>query len=155
MELDNQKPLEVAKEEQEDFGIMAAPCEVEVAIDSIALVLGIVGVPGKFAEKVAKKLFNKLSSSKRRQVSAMLRKLGNDPKAAPGIIVDIFMLLVTTISFGVIKDSLNDLSWWDYFLVLANFTAIFASGGAALVVKVAFMTNDVVNLTRDSLKCFN
>lgn len=60
MELDNQKPLEVAKEEQEDFGIMAAPCEVEVAIDSIALVLGIVGVPGKFAGKVAKKAFQQV-----------------------------------------------------------------------------------------------
>ena len=87
---------------------------------------------------------------------AILRKLGNDPKAAPGIIVNIFMLLVTTISFGVIKDSaLNDLSWWDYFLVLANFTAIFASGEVALVVKVAFMTNDVINLTSASLECFN
>jgi len=138
----------------QSVSIMAAPCEVEVTIDVIALVLGTAGVPGRASKSIATKMWRSLKPQDQKRLIRLVRSIGYKPSDAPEVIAEIFLLLVETLSWNTVKDALSELSWWDYALVLANITAIMASGGAALAIKIALLANDVAGLVISIDKCF-
>jgi len=127
-----------------EVGIASIPCEVEIAIDAIALGLEATGLPGGGAKKVSTKMYYKLPRSKKQDLARIIAEI--NAQNAANKMYEVMQLIYESLTMNALKDSFSELEWWDAGLFLLSFTAIFASGGTAFVIKVALLTNSIASL---------
>lgn len=128
-----------------------------IVIESIFLVLGVIGVKITLKETLIRKIIQEIipvveQPAFRRIIDEFLQSwtTGNTWGKAKAI----FTLLKETYSFGifwkVIKIALSEMSWLDRIktiaLIAATIVAAFATDGIALIAKITLSVNDAYNL---------
>lgn len=134
-----------------EFGILAVPCEVGIAIDVIALGLEAAGLPGGGAKKVSKKMYDKLPRSKKTDLAKIIAEIDADNFAEK--ILEVLKLIRDELTWNSIKDSFSELGWWDAVVFGVSFAAIFATGGAAFLIKMALFANSVGSIIVSISQC--
>lgn len=124
-------------------------CEADVAIDVIAIVLGLFKIPGGAAKRAARTVWNKLPTRVKRNIITMLKKANTAQD-----FFDIAYLVYENTSSAILYDALYyDLSYWDIGVIIANMAASFASGSALLVIDIGYKLKRLVDLATKIANC--
>ena len=134
------------------YSVLAAPCEVGVAIDAIALGLSAIGLKGGSGKKIARKMYGKLPPHAKKQLIRTVKsiKMNNFTNK----IYDVVDLIYENLTWNALKDSFSELGWWDATTFALSFAAIFASGGTAFLINVGLLTYDASMLVVAINDCF-
>jgi len=135
----------------EVVGILAIPCEVAIAVDVIAIGLEAASFPGDGADKVAKKMYDKLPRSKKKDLAKIIAEI--DAKNFDDKIFEVMKLIYETLTWNSIKESFSTLGWRDAIVFGISFAAIFTTGGTAYFIKLALLANSVGTLVYNISQC--
>ena len=135
-----------------DTRYKAAPCEVAVVVDAIALGLSAIGVKGGSGKKVAKKMYSKLPSKAKKRLIKNVKSI--NMKNFTKKIRDVLELIKENITWNALKDFFSVLGWWDAATFALSFVAIFVSGGTAFLINVGLLTYDATMLVFDIKDCY-
>lgn len=134
-----------------DIGIEEVRCDVAIAIDVIALVFEVAGLGGNGAKKVSRSVYGKLPRSRKKDLEKILTEMDNTNFAEKAF--DIIKLIYESLTWNALKDSFNELGWWDALVFGVSFAAIFATGGLAFIIKCALFANSFVGLIINITEC--
>ena len=134
-----------------DTRYRAAPCEVGVAVDAIALGLSAIGVGGS-AKKIAKKMYGKLPRRAKKRLIKNAKSINK--KNFKEKIHEILKVIKENLTWNALKDSFSELGWWDAATLLLSFVAIFASGGAAFLINLGLLIYEAGKLVVNINDCF-
>ena len=128
--------------EDEGISVMYEGCAVDVAIDVIALALEVGGIPG--GKKVARKLFKSLPPSAKRTITRILKEMNSSNFANKTW--EVLEVLADNLTWNAITNSFSDFGLWEAAKLAASLLALFATGGAAFIIKLALMTITITEL---------
>jgi len=127
-------------------------CELDVVIDAVALVLGILPIPSSSIGKVASRLIDSLPPSIRKRIVELVRSIPTGD--AVDILIEVFMLIFNNLPEGGLNCAFAGFGFWDYFGIGVAIASILATGGVALILFLAALTLDIVNLVSSIFICF-
>jgi len=127
-------------------------CELDVVIDAVALVLGILPIPSSSIGKVASRLIDSLPPGIRKQIVELVRSIPTGD--AVDILIEVFMLIFNNLPEGGLNCAFAGFGFWDYFGIGVAIASILATGGVALILFLAALTLDIVNLVSSIFICF-
>ncbi|XP_061177672.1 uncharacterized protein LOC133186438 [Saccostrea echinata] len=132
---------------------------VSLVVECVLFVVGCIGIKVHIKESVLRKIITEVMPAMKqpafqRIINTFLRSWKNG--SALDKAKAIFNLVKETNSLGIfwkiIKMAFKEMRWWEYARAIAEITALiiaaFATGGAALVAKIALSVSDAVNITR-------
>jgi len=142
-----------------DRAIFGLPCEVETVVNVIAFILGIVGIPTRYANSVGKSMLSSLPVQSQRRITDLCRSLFQNPEQMATTVQQIFKIILDNLSIIAITGILwKSMSFWDWLVlkvtIIANIAAIVFTGGAALVIKIGLILIELVLILNDANDCF-
>lgn len=137
--------------EDDGFGIQAVGCAVGVAIDTIALALTVIGLKGSAPKTVARKMYNKLPKSAKKDLAKILAKMTADNAAES--VYEVVKLIYENLTWNALKDSFSSLGWWDAGLFALSFVGIFAGAGVGFIINVGLAGLAIGQLVLDISNC--
>jgi len=127
-------------------------CELDVVIDAVGLVLGILPIPSSSIRKVASRLIDSLPPGIRKRIVELILSIPTGD--AVDILIEVFMLIFNNLPDGGLNCAFAGFGLWDYLGIAVAIASILATGGVALVIFLAGLALDIVNLVNSIFICF-
>jgi len=151
--------MSISQGNTEDFLTPCGEASLSLTIDVIGLFMSLLGLPGSIGKRVAVKIVGKAKKRLVKEVVRIAREYfqnaGNLLLVATGL-VELFGVLLSIFSPTQIIDIIfGEMTYYEIaiysVLITTNIALLFAASAPAIVVKLALVTPDVIDVVRSTV----